>query len=68
MSTPGVKGGTLPQLETIPQRKMVIGTNFRGDKINLGEIILCSIGYSLVSVVDEEKAPPASLPFRNSLI
>jgi hypothetical protein len=43
----GVEGGTTPQLETSPPRMMKIGTNFRDDKISMGEMILGSIGYSL---------------------
>lgn len=41
---------------------MRIGTNLRGDKIKLGEMILGSIGYSLIWVVDEQKALPVGLP------
>jgi hypothetical protein len=38
---------------------MMIGTNFRGDKINLGEKVLGSMSYSPILIVDGEKAPPA---------
>lgn len=34
-----------------------IGTNFRIDKINVGEVILGSIRYSLIWIVDEDEAP-----------
>jgi len=60
MSTLGVKDGTVPQLETSPPRMMMIGTNFRGDEINTNEMILGSMGYSLVWVVDEGDALPAN--------
>jgi hypothetical protein len=46
MSTAGVDGGATLQLETSPLRMKIIGTNFRVDKINVGEMILGSIGYS----------------------
>jgi hypothetical protein len=42
------------QLGTSPLRMKIIGNNFRGDKIRLGEMILGSIGYSPVWIVDED--------------
>jgi len=57
MPTLGVDSGTMPQLETSPLRMKIIGTNFRGDKISMGEMILGSIGYSPIWIIDEEKAP-----------
>jgi hypothetical protein len=46
LPTAGVEGGTMLQLETSPLRRKKIRTNFRGDTIRMGEMILGSIGHS----------------------
>ena len=46
-ATAGVEGDAALQLETSPLRMKMIGINFRGDTIRMGELILGSIGYSL---------------------
>jgi hypothetical protein len=46
LPTAGVDSGNVLQLETSPLRMKKIGTNFRDDKISMGEMILGSIGYS----------------------
>jgi hypothetical protein len=48
MPTAGVDGVTVLQLETSPQRMKRIRTNFLVDKISVVEMILGSIGYSLI--------------------
>jgi hypothetical protein len=52
----GVRDGTGPPLATSPLSMTIIGTNFRGDKISMGEKVLDRMGYSPFWVVDEEKA------------
>ena len=57
MPTAGVDGGAILQLEASALRMKKIGTNFLIDKINVGEMILGSIRYSLIWIVDEEEVP-----------
>ena len=63
LPTAGVDGGTVLQLETSPQRMNKIETNFRVDKISVGEMILGSIGYSLIWIVDEDESPQVGFPY-----
>jgi hypothetical protein len=65
LPTAGVDGGAVLQLETSPLRMKKIGTNFRVDKINVGEMILGSIGYSLIWIVDEEEASQGCCSLRH---
>jgi len=62
-ATAGVDGGTVLQLETSPLRMKKIETNFRGDKISMGEMILGNIGYSPIWIVDNEESLPIGLPY-----
>ena len=59
----GVDGDAVLQLETSPLRMKKIGTNIRVDRISVGEMILGSIGYSLVWIIDEEEVSPVGLPY-----
>jgi len=63
LPTVGVESGTMLQLETSPLSMKEIRTNFRGDKISMGEMVLGNIGHSSIWIVDNEESLPVGLPY-----
>ena len=62
-ATAEIEGGAMLQLATSPLRMKIIGNNFRGDKISMGEMILGNIGYSSIWIVDNEESLPVGFPY-----
>ena len=62
-ATAEIEGGAMLQLETSPPRMKIIGNNFRGDKISMGEMILGNIDHSSIWIVGNEESLPVGLPY-----